>query len=187
MSQSGVPEGMVKLAHALVETPNLRFWFYGLEDLPKDLRDAAFSEMAARMRESGDDAELAEAIASLSNSRAYKGVVKAVRERVHEREISQSSGRRYFLTYLLGFLVLVLSVALWLGSRPDEKRGLSSRNELHCPWCADGTHYFTEGPYFNAELNRLTDSLLSCSLKRGFSGLSPAPESNTPARRGGAH
>ena len=64
MSQTEVPEGVVNLAHALVETQHLRAWFYALERLPVSFREAAFSEMAAQMRSVGEDSSLADAVAS---------------------------------------------------------------------------------------------------------------------------
>jgi len=82
MAQTEVPEGMVNLAHALVETQHLRAWFYALERLPLSFRETAFSEMAAQMRSGGEDARLAEAVASLANPQMYQSVLDAVRERV---------------------------------------------------------------------------------------------------------
>ncbi len=82
MSPSEVPEGIVNLAHALVETQNLRAWFYALERLPLSFRQAAFSEIAAQMRSAGEDPTLADAVASLANPKMYQSVLEAVRERV---------------------------------------------------------------------------------------------------------
>jgi hypothetical protein len=82
MAQTEVPEDMVNLAHALVETQHLRAWFYALERLPVSFRETAFSEMAARMRSGGEDARLAEAVASLADSQMYQSVLDTVRERV---------------------------------------------------------------------------------------------------------
>jgi hypothetical protein len=77
-----VTEGMVKFAHALVETQHLRAWFYALERLPASVRDTAFSEMAAEMRRDGEDSELADAVAALANAKIYQTILAAVRERV---------------------------------------------------------------------------------------------------------
>jgi hypothetical protein len=77
-----VTEGMVKFAHALVETQHLRAWFYALERLPVSVRDTAFSEIAAQMRRDGDDPELADAVASLANPKVYQSILDTVRERV---------------------------------------------------------------------------------------------------------
>jgi hypothetical protein len=82
MPHSEVPEGMVKLAHALVETAHLRSWFYALEKLPKALRNKAFSKMAAQMRSAGEDLDLTEAVAALSRPKVYETVLEAVHERV---------------------------------------------------------------------------------------------------------
>ena len=82
MPHHEVPEGMVKLAPALVETAQLRSWFYALEKLPKALRNKSFSEMAAKMRAAGEDTDLTEAVAALSRPNVYKTILEAVRERV---------------------------------------------------------------------------------------------------------
>jgi hypothetical protein len=84
MPPSDVPEGMVKLAHALVETPHLRSWFYSLEQLSDSLRQTAFSQMAAQMRNAAEDADLSDAVAMLAQPRMYETVLAAVRERVDE-------------------------------------------------------------------------------------------------------
>jgi hypothetical protein len=82
MQKTKVPEGVVNLAHALVETHHLRAWFYALERLPVSFRETAFSEMAAQMRTAGEDSELADAVASLANPKMFQSVLEAVRERV---------------------------------------------------------------------------------------------------------
>jgi hypothetical protein len=84
MPQSGIPESMVKLAHALVETPHLRSWFYSLEQLSGALRNASFNQMAAQMRNAAEDPELTAAVAMLAQPRMYETVLAAVRERVDE-------------------------------------------------------------------------------------------------------
>jgi hypothetical protein len=84
MPQSAVPEGMVKLAHVLVETPHLRSWFYSLEELSETLRKAAFIEMACRMREAKEDADITAAVDTLARPKMYETVLAAVRERVDE-------------------------------------------------------------------------------------------------------
>jgi len=80
-----VSEGMANLAHALVETQHLRAWFYTFERLPISFRETAFSEMAAQMREAGEDAMLADAVASLANPKIYQTVLATIRERVDEK------------------------------------------------------------------------------------------------------
>jgi hypothetical protein len=86
MAGSDISEGMVKLAHALVETGQLRAWFYALETLPESLRKIALSEMAAQMRAAGEDSDLTEAIAALSRREIYDAMLAAVRERVGENK-----------------------------------------------------------------------------------------------------
>jgi hypothetical protein len=82
MAKPKVPEKMVDVAHALVETQQLRAWFYALERLPLSLRETAFSHMAAHMRSAGEDATFADAVASLANPKIYQTVLETVRERV---------------------------------------------------------------------------------------------------------
>ena len=82
MPQREVSEGMVSLAHILVETEHVRAWFYALERLPVSFREAAFSEMAAQMRKAGEDSRLADTVASLANAKMYQAVLDTVRERV---------------------------------------------------------------------------------------------------------
>jgi hypothetical protein len=84
MPQAEVPESIVNLAHALVETHHLRAWFYAPERLPVSFRETAFSEMATQMRAAGEDPKLADAVASLANPKMYQSVLETVRERVGE-------------------------------------------------------------------------------------------------------
>ena len=72
MPQAEVPEGMVNLAHALIEAQHLRAWFYALERLSVSIRETAFSEMAAQMRSAGEDSRLTEAVTSLANPKIYQ-------------------------------------------------------------------------------------------------------------------
>jgi hypothetical protein len=81
MSKGKVPEKVADVAHALVETQQLRAWFYALERLPLSLRETAFSHMAAHMRSAGEDPTFAEAVASLANPKIYQSVLETVRER----------------------------------------------------------------------------------------------------------
>ena len=77
-----VPKHLVNLAQALIETTHLRKWFTGLDKLPSAIRVAAFSEMAEQIRRDGHDPALADAVASLTNSKIYYTVLGTVRERV---------------------------------------------------------------------------------------------------------
>ena len=72
MPQSEVPEGMIKLAHALVETPGLRLWFCSLEQMPDWRRHLAFRRMAAKMQRAGEDRDLTVAIDMLAQPRVYR-------------------------------------------------------------------------------------------------------------------
>jgi len=84
MPQTEVSEGMVNLAHALIETRHLRAWFYALERLPLSLRESTFWEMAAQMRRDGEDPQLADAVTSLANPKMYQSVLETLREHVHD-------------------------------------------------------------------------------------------------------
>jgi hypothetical protein len=70
------------VAHALVETQQLRAWFYALERLPASLREMAFFHMAAHMRSAGEDPAFADAVASLANPKVYQSVLETVRDRL---------------------------------------------------------------------------------------------------------
>jgi len=76
-----VPEAMVNLAHALVETESLRSWFFALENLSPSFRKSAFSDMATKMRNAGEDPELTDAVAALARPKMYQSVFEAIRER----------------------------------------------------------------------------------------------------------
>jgi hypothetical protein len=78
---SDIPEEMVNLVHALVETKTLRAWFFALEALPVSIRSAAFSAMAAKMRAEGEDPGLSSAVAALVQPKMYESVLETVRER----------------------------------------------------------------------------------------------------------
>jgi len=78
---SDIPEEMVSLAHALVETEALRSWFFALEALPVSVRSAAFAEMAAQMRAAGEDPGLSSAVATLVHPKMYESVLETVRKR----------------------------------------------------------------------------------------------------------
>ena len=81
MTQSTIPEGMVRFTHALVEDAALRSWFLDLQPLPTSLRSAAFSEMSRQMKSDREDPELATAVFALARPEIYDAVLKAVRER----------------------------------------------------------------------------------------------------------
>ena len=59
----------------------MRKWFIGLERLPGPVRNAAFSEVAAHIRNEGEEQALADAVASLTDPKIYQSVLKTVRER----------------------------------------------------------------------------------------------------------
>jgi hypothetical protein len=84
MPQSAIPEGVVKLAHAVVESASLRSWFYSLEQLPRTHRDEALLQMAQKMRQAREDPDLVSAVSLLARPKMYETVLAAVRERVDE-------------------------------------------------------------------------------------------------------
>ena len=88
MPQAEIPEGVVNLAHTLVETKHLRAWFHALERLPPSFRETAFSEMAAQMRSAGEDPGLADAVASLANPKMYQSVLETVRRRAMQYAVA---------------------------------------------------------------------------------------------------
>ena len=65
----------------MIETEHLRKWFIGLEQLPGEVREAAFSEIAEHIRNEGKEQALADAVASLTDPKIYRSVLKTVRER----------------------------------------------------------------------------------------------------------
>ena len=81
MNESQIPEGMVRLAHALVEDASLRSWFLALEALPNSIRRIAFSEMADQMTAGREEPELISALSALARPEIYAAVRDAVRER----------------------------------------------------------------------------------------------------------
>ena len=85
MSKGKVPEKVADVAHALVETQQLRAWFYALERLPLSLRETAFSHMAAHMRSAGEDPTFAEAVASLGTGHPGASLGGSGSEMPHRR------------------------------------------------------------------------------------------------------
>lgn len=81
MSRSHIPEGMVKLTHALVEDAGLRAWFVGLARLSRPRRNTALAEMVAEMRREREDPELVWAVDCLIHPGIYESILGAVRER----------------------------------------------------------------------------------------------------------
>ena len=80
--ETKVSEEMVNLTQAVIETQQLRAWLCALERLPVSVRETTFSEMAAVLRQGGEDSGLADAVASLANPKIYQSVLETIRERV---------------------------------------------------------------------------------------------------------
>jgi hypothetical protein len=84
--ETEVPEEMVNLTQAVIETQQLRAWFYALERLPASVRETTFSEMAAELRRASDDSGLADAVASLAITKIYQSVLETIRARVGDSD-----------------------------------------------------------------------------------------------------
>ena len=82
MPQPEIPDGFVRFAHAAVESPMLRSWFYELEALSERYRGACLFEMARHIGR--EDEELAVTAFKLCDLKIYKAVLVAVRERVRQ-------------------------------------------------------------------------------------------------------
>jgi hypothetical protein len=84
MPQAEIPEGFVRFAHAVVESPMLRSWFYKLEAMSERDRGARLLDMARHIR--GEDEELAVTAFKLRDPKVYQAVLAVVRERVRYAE-----------------------------------------------------------------------------------------------------
>jgi len=82
MPRSEIPEGFVRFAQALVESPMFRSWFYRLDTLPESDRRVWLVDMARHI--GGEDFDLATTAIKLRDPRIYRAVLAAVRERVDE-------------------------------------------------------------------------------------------------------
>ena len=80
MREPTLPEGIIRLTHALVEDAALRSWFMSLEELPPARRCTAFDKMAAKMHARREEAELVAAVSTLARPEVYAAVRDAVRE-----------------------------------------------------------------------------------------------------------
>ncbi len=81
VSEPQIPEGIVRLTHALVEDPTLRTRFFAIEQLSTSLRRSAFRQMAAEMNAAREDSELVAAVSALVRPELYAAVCDSVRER----------------------------------------------------------------------------------------------------------
>jgi hypothetical protein len=80
MSEPEIPEGFVRFANAVIESPMLRSWFYKLEALPEPDRRAWLFDMARNI--GGEDEELALTAFKLRDPKLYTAVLAAVRARL---------------------------------------------------------------------------------------------------------
>lgn len=79
-----IPEGFVRFAQAVVESPMLRSWFYKLEALSECDRGACLLDMARHIGR--EDEQLAVTAFKLRDPKIYQAVLAAVRERVRQTE-----------------------------------------------------------------------------------------------------
>jgi hypothetical protein len=82
MPEPEIPDRFVRFAHAVVESPMLRSWFYKLETLSERDRGAWLIDMARHIGR--EDKELAVTAFKLRDPKIYTAVLAAVRERVGE-------------------------------------------------------------------------------------------------------
>lgn len=80
MSDSAIPEALVSFLHAVSEDGELSGQLLNLERLPLASRQSALRDMAAQMRESGEDAAVADAIESLILPHFYEAACSTLRE-----------------------------------------------------------------------------------------------------------
>ena len=78
MAQSHIPDELVKLTQVLSESRDLRSWFVGLKAVALSDRMNAFSSMAKRMKDEGQDEWLVSAVRSLAHPEIYRAVLVAV-------------------------------------------------------------------------------------------------------------
>ena len=81
VSEPQIPDGIVRLTHALVEDATLRARFLALERLSSSLRRRAFRQIAAEMSAAREDSELVAAVSALVRPELYAAVRDSVRER----------------------------------------------------------------------------------------------------------
>ena len=76
-----LPEGIVRLTHALVADAALRSWFVALDSVSPPLRRSALQQMATQMRAAREDQQLIDAVAAMTHPDVYAAVRQTVRER----------------------------------------------------------------------------------------------------------
>ena len=80
MSDSAIPEALVSFLHAVSEDGELSGQLLHLEGLPLAARQSALRDMAAQVRESGEDAAVADAIESLTLPHFFEAACSTLRE-----------------------------------------------------------------------------------------------------------
>ncbi len=71
-------EELIAFVRVLAEDKRLRDWLAGLDGLPENLRLTQIGQMAARMRQQGENDELIELIKWLSDRRAFDAVMRTL-------------------------------------------------------------------------------------------------------------
>jgi hypothetical protein len=89
--QAEIPEGFVRFAHAVVESPMLRSWFYKLEAVPERDRAAWLLDMARHIEK--EDQDLAVTAFKLRDPKICSAVLAAVRDRVGDADSSHLTNR----------------------------------------------------------------------------------------------
>ena len=80
MSNSAIPEALVSFLYAISEDGELSGQLLGLARQPLASRQSALRDMASLMRESGEDAAVADAIESLTLPHFYEAACGTLRE-----------------------------------------------------------------------------------------------------------
>ena len=80
MFDSDIPESLVVFLHAVSEDRELTRQLLSLERLPLASRQSALRDMAAQMRESGEDSAVADAVEALTLPHFYEAACGTLRE-----------------------------------------------------------------------------------------------------------
>ncbi|MEO6754627.1 MAG: hypothetical protein ABIP85_22855 [Chthoniobacteraceae bacterium] len=78
-SDEPISEELVTLIHAISEDEDLRAWLLGLQQLPESVRRTELGGMAARMRHSGEDEGIANAVCALAQPNLFDAACERMR------------------------------------------------------------------------------------------------------------
>ena len=108
-SVDSVTDEMVNVAHVLADHRRLRRWFMALAALSPEQRNAAFTDMANKMKARRESPAVVAAISLLASTDVYVGVRRAVDELVSARRPQMIVRVRLrVLLFLLGGIVVVI-------------------------------------------------------------------------------